>query len=127
MKYEDEIATALELIEEYGKLVTWRKLSVTVAENSLTPWKPSADTEVDYDDVSIAFIPTGRIGFESLRPVKNAPDIQAGNQIGLMGAQVFEPSSKDLIIDGDKTLRIKNIVTLAPDGNAILHQIELDV
>lgn len=127
MAYEDEIATALELIAEAGKLVTWQSKAVNIEESEATPWIPGEDETTEYDNISMVFLPVGRLGFESLRPIKTAPDVQAGNEIALMGAQSFTPSPKDIIIDGDRTLRIKNIVTLAPDGNPILYQIELDV
>lgn len=126
MAYTDEIQTVLELIAEYGKPVTWRQLAVDPEENVSEPWKQTDIDPIEYS-VNIVFLPVNRIGFESLRPIQSAPDVVLGNTIGYMGAYSFEPAKKDLIVDGSRTLRIRNITTIAPDGTPILYIIELDL
>lgn len=122
-KFDRQIETAKRLISKNGQTVTWRKVGVDTPDPS-KPWKPAADTSTD-TDVVICFLPPGRIGQELIRYLKGT-EVTTGSVQGLMSAVDFEPSANDVVIRDGKTLRIKSIDPLSPNGQIILYTIEFD-
>jgi hypothetical protein len=53
-------------------------------------------------------------------------DIPIGSMIGLMGAVNFEPKLSDIIIRPNDELKIKSISPLAPNGDIIFYQLEIE-
>lgn len=123
-QFDRQIETAKRLIKKNGQLVTWRKLAATTPDAS-KPWLVAASTPTDYEDVSICFLPPGRVTQELIHYIKGS-DVTTGNVQGLMAAQAFEPDAKDVVMRDGKTLRIKSIDPLAPNGQSILYTIEFD-
>lgn len=123
--FDDDIATALELIEENGQLVKWRQLSNNDTDDETDkPWK--TDTEAvtpptDFD-VHICFLPIDRVGAQSLRYLAGT-EVAVGSMYGLMGAVDFEPSIKDVVIRDGKELAISSIDLLSPNGQKILYTV----
>lgn len=123
--YDRQIASAKRLIAAKGQNVIWRRLSISTPLPDVNkPWKPGDDTTVDVS-VSIVFVPVNRVGNELIHLLKGT-EIATGSLKGLMGAVSFEPSIKDVVIRGDKTLRIKSIEPIAPNGDIIIYTIEFD-
>jgi hypothetical protein len=130
--YEAQIQTALRLIARKGKIVVWRKLAETV--DSLKPWKQSADAANNVDvNVSMVFLPVSRVGQEYVR-FATGGDIPEGSLYGLIGSQSFmltlddaKECLKDVVIDGLKEYRIKNISPIAPNGNVIIAYVEFEI
>lgn len=121
--YDDDIASALQMIAESGALVTWRQVVASPPVDPSKPWKPVQPETFNDVDVHIVFLPLSRVGNESKRKAKDG-ETESGNEQGLMGAVAFEPSTKDVVIRAGRELRILNISKLAPNGEAILYTIE---
>jgi len=122
-QFDRQIETAKRLIAKNGQTVTWRKLGVATPDPS-TPWKPAADTPEDHSP-KICFLPPGRVGQELIRYLKGT-EVTTGSVQGLMSAVDFEPTANDVVIRDGKTLRIKSIDPLSPNGQIILYTIEFD-
>jgi len=123
-QFDRQIETAKRLIAKNGQTVTWRKAGVDTPDTS-KPWLPAADTPTDYDNVVICFLPPGRVGQELIRYLKGT-EVTTGSVQGLMSAVSFEPAANDVVIRDGKTLRIKSIDPLSPNGQIILYTIEFD-
>jgi len=123
-QFDRQIETAKRLIAKNGQTVIWRKPAVTTPD-VLKPWKPAAATPTDYNDVKICFLPPGRVGQELVRYLKGT-EVTTGSVQGLMSAVAFEPSANDIVIRDGKTLIIKSIDPLSPNGQIILYTIEFE-
>lgn len=123
-RFDRQIETAKRLIAKNGQTVTWRKPAATTPDVS-KPWLPVAALPTDYDDVVICFLPPGRIGEELIKFVKGS-EVTTGSVQGLMASVSFEPDAKDIVLRDGKTLRIKSIDPLSPNGQVILYTIEFD-
>lgn len=122
-QFDRQIETAKRLIAKNGQTVTWRKVGVDTPDPS-KPWKPAADTSTD-TDVVVCFLPPGRVGQELIRYLKGT-EVTTGSVQGLMSAVSFEPTANDVVVRDGKTLRIKSIDPLSPNGQIILYTIEFD-
>ena len=120
--FDRQIATAKRLIAKNGRLVIWRVILDGTMVDPLKPWEPGAAQVTDYPDTPIVFLPTGYKGETTLFRSKTGEQSSGTFQI-LMGAVPFEPSNKDVIIDGSIEYRIDYIDKLAPNGDAILYTI----
>lgn len=124
-KFDRQIATAARLIKENGQLVTWRQVTDGTPADSAEPWKPGAPTTVD-NSVYIVFLPEDRRDAEFLRALAGT-DIPKGKLVGLMAAQSFTPTLKDVVIRDGVTLGVRTLDPLAPNGQIILYTIRFDL
>lgn len=117
--YDDDIATALELIEEFGQQCVWRK--EVVARDPDQPWLGGNQTSDDHQPF-IAFIPAtdGSSGF-GLSKFRQGTDDVAFSTFGLMGAQEFTPEVTDTVLRGGTPLVIAAIDTLQPAEDVVLY------
>jgi len=122
-QFDRQIETAKRLIAKNGQSIVWRKLGVGMPD-PLMPWKLTADTHDDYT-ATICFLPIGRVGQELIRYLKGT-EVTTGSVRGIMRAVDFEPTANDVVIRDGKTLRIKSIDPLSPNGQIILYTIEFD-
>lgn len=120
--YDDDIAGALQDIAEFGRSVTWRQFVANPADD---PAAPGPGTIVDYTGVSIAFFPNEKLSLHTTGTAMPLYlDVAEGVFYGIMGSQPFMPSLHDLVIDGERTYRLRpidGIDTLAPNGQVVLH------
>jgi hypothetical protein len=119
--YDRQIATAKRLIKAKGQLVIWAQTDSLLGSK---PWLPGTKTTINHN-VSIVFLPQSKTFMEFLRFMKGT-DIPVGSMIGLMAAVNFEPKVSDLIIRPNDELKIKSINPLAPNGDIIFYQIEIE-
>jgi hypothetical protein len=120
-KYAQDIADAKAAIAEAGQLVTWRQLN-EVMPDANKPWIRTPGVPTDFP-VTIAFLKVKRIRYESQRDMPETRD-KIGAFRGLMaGGQPFTPSAKDVVVRNGKVLQIESLDSLAPDGDAIIHEI----
>jgi hypothetical protein len=119
--FDEEIQLALDLIEENGQFVVWRKLTNGVDPDPEKPWEPGQATYVD-NNVSIVFLPVDREGQESLHYMQNT-EIATASLLGLMASVPFEPAEKDIVLRDSKELVIMSIDELSPNGQKILYEL----
>lgn len=119
--YDEEIADALELIEEHGQVCEWHKDGV-VPDDPDRPWLGGERVPV-VKNPSICFLPAtdGASGFGISKFRKEAADTVAFSTFGLMGAQDFTPEVRDRLVRDGSPLVLAAVDTLAPNGEVILH------
>jgi hypothetical protein len=123
-EYDRPIATAKRLIEKKGQVCTWIQHILGTPSDADKPWLTGNDEIVSLP-VSIVFLSANRINNEFIRALLGT-EVTVGTVKGIMAGQTFEPTKKDIVIRGDKTLRIKNIDPVKPAEDAILHIIEFN-
>jgi hypothetical protein len=119
--FDDEIATALELIEENGQVCDWHKDTVTLTDPT-QPWL-GGDSVPDVKHPSICFVPAtdGASGFGLTKFRKPADDVPSFSTFGLMGAVDFEPAINDKVMRGSEPLVIVAIDELKPNEQTLLY------
>lgn len=123
-RFSSAIATAARLIAKNGQTVTWRRVIDGGADDA-TPWKPSA-ADLQDTDVSMVFLPENRVGFEFLALLRGT-EVPQTKVVGLMAAQDFVPTLKDVVIRDGVPMALRYIDVLAPDGAPIFYTIGFDV
>ena len=127
--YDDDIATAQELIAEFGQECFWQK-PAPVTDDSV-PGYPVVGDLPPLIPVKIAFfsgrdINRGTFEFLSMMPGMEVPD---NGEIGLLaGGLTFEPENTDTLrrgaADADET-SIESIDRLAPNGTPVLYYVKV--
>jgi hypothetical protein len=113
--YDKEIASAKADIEAAGESVVWR--SVGAAEDSTTPWRPTG-VAVTESDVSILFT-------DEVTSYDKSGEVQTTVMKNcIMHAVDFEPSLKDFVVRGNKTLNVSKIRPLSPNGQTIMYYVD---
>ena len=120
--FDRQIATAKRLIAKNGRALVWRTILDGTPVDANKPWEPGAAQVTDYPDIRIVILPAGYKGETSLFRLTTGEQPSGTLQM-LMGAVPFEPSTKDVIIDGEIEYRIDYIDKLAPNGDPILYTI----
>ena len=121
--YDSDIATAQELLKEFGRQCYWLKPPAMV---ELVPGYPTEGATPDPIPVTMAFfapkdLDRGVSQFLDMMPRTEVPD---GAQIGLLaGGLTFEPENTDKIALtlGGTVLSIERIDLLAPNGDPVLY------
>lgn len=121
--FDDDIATARELIDLYGAECGWQKPAPTTED---TPGYPTEGELPDPVPCKIAFF-TGRDlgrGSEEFLMMLAGMDVPVNQEIGLLaGGLSFTPEMTDTIIRDGAELAIKKIDRLAPNGTPILYYV----
>jgi hypothetical protein len=119
--FDDEIATALELIEENGEVCDWHKDAV-VLDDPDSPWL-GGDSTPDVKHPSICFLPAtdGASGFGITKFRRPGDDIPSFSTFGLMGAVDFKPEVTDKVLRGGQPLVIVAIDELKPNEQTLLY------
>ena len=115
--YSEEIAEALQEIQENGEAVRYR--SVVNPRND-TPWIDVTAVYRDYD-VWMAFFPIGQQS-----KYRSGTTTGRGGVTGLLGAYEFIPSLKDWVFRGNEQLAVRDIIEYKINEQPILYQIALD-
>lgn len=125
--YDDDIATAKELIEEFGQTCYWQKPQPVTVGGS--PGYPVAGDVPQPEECKIAFfrpkdLDSGVAQFMDVIPNTEVPD---NTEIGLMAGDVsFVPEGTDRIRRGAidaPAISIIKIDRLAPNGTPVLYYI----
>lgn len=122
--FDDDIATAIELIEEFGQHCFWRKPAPIVEAE---PGYPEEGDTPDPIPCTLAFfsakdLDRGVQDYLSAMPGTEVPD---NAQVGLMaGGLSFTPETVDMISRGSADadpISIISLDILAPNGTPILY------
>lgn len=121
--YDEDIAGALEDIQDAGVQCRWYKGAEAPADPD-KPWLgggAQADPKTPY----LCFVPDyeARAGF-GLTTLSQG-DVPEASEYALMGAQDFEPEVTDKVLRGAETLTVVSVDTLKPAGYAVLHVLGL--
>ena len=114
-----QLDAARRMIDKYGQSVTFRTLTDGALPDPNAPWLPGAPVSVD-NAVKIAFFPNNDANNEFLHYVQGT-DVPAGTEVGYLAPSGFEPTLKDLVIRSGKTLAIKSVDRIAPNGEILLY------
>jgi hypothetical protein len=119
--YSEDIAMALELIEEDGEQVVWQKVTTQLADPD-QPWLGGGDSAPVNHTPFIVFVPAtdGASGF-GISKFRQGEEQTAFSTFGLMGAQDFDPQTTDVVLRGGQPLVIKSIDTLKPAEQVVLY------
>lgn len=116
--YSDDIATALELIAEYGQKCDWHKDSITFDDPD-KPWKGGSNNPSVYQPF-ICFVPADGTMFGMS---KYAQAIERGvfTTFGLMAPTGFEPDLSDKLVRSGKTQVVFAIDVIQPAEQPVLY------
>lgn len=121
--FDDDIATARELIDLYGAACLWQKPAPLVEDE---PGYPTEGVLPDPVPCKLAFF-TGRDlgrGSEEFLAMLAGMEVPANQEIGLLaGGLSFTPELTDTLTRGGVELAIKKIDRLAPNGTPILYYV----
>jgi hypothetical protein len=122
--YDEDIAMALELIEEAGQQCVWRKQTTTPADPD-RPWLGGVDTPVDHTPF-IAFVPAtdAPSGF-GLTKFRQGEDVPVFSTFGLMGAQAFEPEIADVLLRGGVPQVLAAVAEIRPAEEVVLYVLSI--
>lgn len=127
--YDDDIATAKELIDEFGQDCWWQKPAPL--DNETVPGYPTVGETPDPIPCKIAFfsgrdLNRGTFEFLSLMPGMEVPD---NAEVGLIaGGLSFSPENTDTIRRGAvdaAECSIEKIDRLAPNGTPVLYYVQV--
>lgn len=114
-----QLEAARRMISKYGQPVTLRQVTDGALPDPNTPWLPGDPVTVDHA-VSIAFFPNNTANNEFLHYVQGT-DVPAGTEVGYLAPSGFDPTLKDVVIRSGKTLAIKSVDRIAPNGEILLY------
>lgn len=122
--YDEDIATALELIQEAGQQCVWRKQTTTAVDPE-RPWLGGEDVPVDHQPF-IAFVPAtdASSGF-GMTKFRQGSDVPTFSTFGLMGPQDFAPEVTDVVLRGGTPLVIAAIDALRPAEEVVLYVLSI--
>lgn len=120
--YDDDIATALELITEFGQSVQWKKPAPI--EDNDNPWNPGQGTTPDPHPVKMVFL-SPKTGAKYLQ-MMNGTEVPIKSQVALMaGGLSFTPEMNDTITRNGVSISVNRIDLLAPNGDPVLYYVEV--
>lgn len=116
--YDEDIAMALEMIQEAGQQVQWQK-TTTVLIDPERPWLGGNETTTVHTPF-VCFVPEGSGDYGMSQFI---PQTEVGkySTFGLMGVQDFEPRITDTVLRDGQPLVIETINTLKPASQIVLY------
>ena len=121
--YDDEIATALELIAEAGQVCSWYKDQPTGGDPD-RPWIGHDNIPIIYQP-SIVFIPA-TAGASSFGITKFKEGDADFSTFGLMGAVPFVPEPRDRVLRGTVPLVVVAVDKLQPAEDVLLYVLSIE-
>ena len=115
--YSEEIAEALQEIEDNGEACRYRSIANPRLD---TPWLEVQEVYREYN-VWMAFFPIGQQS-----KYRSGTTTGRGGVTGLLGAYPFIPSLKDWVFRGTEQLAVRDIIEYKINEQPILYQIALD-
>jgi hypothetical protein len=120
--YSEDVALAVELIEEFGMEVKWNQQTVT--EDTEKPWKESSGSN-RANKVNMCFVANDNAQWRRLLYYLKGTEIPVGRLCGFMaGGQKFTPGLKDTVTRGKDILLIENIDVVQPAEVVVLYIVE---
>lgn len=122
--YDEDIASALEMIAEAGKPVALVRL--TESAPPAQPWDNGTPAEV-LETVSAVFLNFSSKDIATRVGMKGVPEIDASHRKVLMPAATLlaPPTTQDVVRDEDGDWAIVYVNTLSPNGQDILHTLQV--
>lgn len=124
--FDDDLATAIELIEEFGGEWTWTKPAAQASEEH-DPWRDIRDEpepEAEPLTAKIAVLPYDKREY-GLAAIEGT-EVPASSIVGYMaGGLAFTPELTDKIDDGTDFYDIVKIDILKPNGLPLLYTLWL--
>lgn len=126
--YTDDIATAQELLEEFGQQCYWQKPAPVAAG---VPGYPTETELPEPIPCMIAFFNERDLnrGADEFKGMMQGTEVPKSCMIGLMAGGIsFEPENNDMIHRGTvdaEPIAIKSIDIVAPDGTPVLYYISV--
>jgi hypothetical protein len=113
---------AHRLIDKNGQSVIWRCFKDL--EKSSEPWNPG-ETEYQFEDkpVKIVFFPSSYRDSKTKGFIRNSEQHKS-DYVGFMADNGFAPDLKDVVIRGDKILRILSFELISPNGENLLYEFD---
>lgn len=120
--FADDIATARELITEFGQSVQWQKRAPDTGGSN--PWNPNQGTVPDPYDVKMVFL-SPKTGAKYLQ-LMTGTEVPIKSQVALMaGGLPFTPELNDTITRNGTSISVNRIDLLAPNGEDVLYYVEV--
>lgn len=120
--YDDDIATALELITEFGQSVQWQKRAPDTGGSN--PWNPNQGAIPAAFPVNMIFL-SPKTGAKYLQ-LMNGTEVPIRSQAALMaGGLPFTPELNDTITRNGTSISVNRIDLLAPNGEDVLYYVEV--
>lgn len=114
--------TVNRLVNKYGDLVTWKKVTNNAPSDSDKPWDFAADTTLEHT-VRVVFNIDDLEDRQFFHYMKKS-NIGAGLVNGIIGAQSFTPEKKDTVIRDGQELVITAIDPIKPGDTLLGYYIE---
>lgn len=120
--YADDIATARELISEFGQKCLWQKRApVTGGDN---PWNPNQGAVPSAYPVDMVFL-SPKTGAKYLQ-MMNGTEVPVKSQVALVaGGLSFTPELNDTITRNGVAISVNRVDLLAPNGEDVLYYVEV--
>lgn len=116
--YTEDIATALELIDEFGRDITVQKLDTSASEPS-KPWEgQGSQTVVDSQVARGVFVPPSGSGFG--RNLISDANLQRVKQVCLIGQTEKDIEFFNAILDSDGSMWLIEFVQVLKPGDEIV-------
>lgn len=121
--YSEVAATAQELVTEFGKAVTLRRLNAT-PPNPAEPWLPPVDPRVGAATLAVSAVFVEPSSLQNLGgPNAQLVDwLKRAQQIAII-AHPDDLSSFSELVDGADVWRVVGVSTLNPGGTRLLHYV----
>lgn len=122
--YDEDIATAKELIALYGQDCLWHKPAPVIGG---VPGYPEIGAEPDPIPCKLAFFSSrdvGRGGAGAFLAMLRGTEVPANKEVALLAGGIdFEPENTDHIDRGGVLVAIEQIDRLAPGGVPVLYYV----
>lgn len=118
-----ELATvAEELIQEFGRAISVRKVTTGAPADPAKPWEPGAEATVDTAGNGVFL--------ETKRSHLTGEIIPADQSLLLLSAAELGaviPIAKDRIVDGSDVWEITKVETLKPGATTLLYELQVKI
>lgn len=121
-RFDSAIALAKKLILKNGEAAILRRTTSTTPPDPTKPWKPGVGTS-DF--------PVSAVWLSAERSLVDGALIEAGSQVVLipasdLGSTVPDASTDRILRASGQSWKIKEVKTLSPNGQLILHECEVE-
>lgn len=118
--YAELAAVAQELILEFGRPVSLRKVTTASAPDPSKPWVPGAEATADAVCVGV-FLDTER----SFLSGEEIPEDQSIVLVDAKTLGAVVPIGKDRVVDGADVWEVVTVLTLRPADVALLYELRV--
>jgi hypothetical protein len=115
--YTAQIELATRLIKEKGKALVLRRSLGTTPTLADEPWKPAPAAPTDFAFQGVLL--------DKAMLHKPGSKIIEGSQFILVSVFAAVPTPADIMVDGSELWQIISVETLAPNGEHIIHELQV--